>query len=62
MVRRLRIRHAKELLSNTDLPVAEISVRLGFRYAEYFIRAFREETGQTPLQFRRAPLPRRPQP
>lgn len=62
MVRRLRIRHAKELLSNTDLSVAEISARLGFRYAEYFIRAFREETGQTPLQFRRVPVPRRPQP
>jgi len=55
MVRNLRLRQAEELLLKTDLSVSEISADLNFRYSEYFIRAFKAATGQTPLQFREKP-------
>ena len=55
MVRNLRLRHAKELLLRTDLQIAEISARLNFQHTEYFIRAFKSDTGQTPRQYRKSP-------
>ena len=48
----LRIDLAKSMLSNTDLPVGEISGRVGYPDPNYFTKVFRESTGMTPSQFR----------
>ena len=48
----VRINHAKELLTSTNLSVEEISVRCGFCNASHFIRIFRQREGLTPFQFR----------
>lgn len=48
----LRFRHAKQLLSDTGLSVEEIAARCGFCSASNLIRAFRQDTGMTPHQFR----------
>lgn len=50
----LRIARARELLDDTDLSVAEISQRIGYPEAKYFIHVFRQHTGTTPLRFRKA--------
>lgn len=43
---------AKLLLHHTDWSVGEIADRLGFEYATYFHRFFKQHTGATPLNFR----------
>ena len=49
----LRFKKAKELLSSTDMPIDEISVAVGYLNPSSFRRKFKQETGLTPLQFRR---------
>lgn len=49
---KLRFRHAKQLLSDTGLSVEEIAAQCGFCSASNLIRAFRQDTGMTPHQFR----------
>lgn len=44
---------ARKLLSETDLPVRDVSDALGFTSAAYFTRAFQHRTGKTPTAFRR---------
>ncbi len=44
---------ARRLLLETDLPVAEIGRRLGFRSPAYFTRAFHRDTGKSPSEFRK---------
>ncbi len=48
-----RLAGAKQLLAETDLPVAEVGQRSGYPDVNNFIRTFRKETGITPLAFRR---------
>jgi hypothetical protein len=43
---------AKELLAQSDLPVAEIAASSGFGTAEYLATLFRRATGLTPLRYR----------
>ncbi len=43
---------ARRLLSETDMPVKDISCRLGFTSAAYFSRAFSTATGKSPSAFR----------
>jgi AraC-like DNA-binding protein len=45
---------AKRLLAHTDLPAATIAKSLGLSSATNFSKYFRQRTGQTPLEFRRA--------
>jgi AraC family transcriptional activator of pobA len=45
---------AKLLLHHTDWSVGDIADRLGFGYATYFHRFFKQHTGTTPLAFRQA--------
>lgn len=52
-IQELRIRKSKELLTNTDMPIKEIAFRMGFDNHEYFFTAFRRNTGQTPLHYRK---------
>jgi AraC family transcriptional activator of pobA len=46
------VSEAKMLLQHTDWPIADIADRLGFGYANYFTRFFKQHTGRTPLAFR----------
>lgn len=56
-IRRVQIGRARRLLRETNLRVADVASACGFRQANYFMRVFREETGQTPTAWRRsAPL------
>lgn len=48
-----RLRLAKAWLTESDLPIAEIAVRLGYVEASNFSRAFRRETGVSPAAYRR---------
>ena len=48
----LRQKKAKQLLSNTDLPIDEISLAVGYTNTSSFRRKFKQETGLTPSQFR----------
>ncbi|MGN0984550.1 MAG: helix-turn-helix transcriptional regulator [Gemmiger sp.] len=51
-INEVRINHAKELLANTKMSSNEIGVRVGFRYSQSFIRAFRKTVGMTPGNYR----------
>ena len=48
----LRINRAVNLLTETDLPISEISELLGFCSHNYFIRVFKKHMKQSPLKFR----------
>lgn len=50
---RALVREAKVLLHHTKMPVAEVAETLGFSTPSFFIRFFRQQTGTTPLQFRK---------
>ena len=49
---RIRMGRAKYLLTQTTLPLAQVSHLTGFDSPEYFGVAFKREIGQTPGQFR----------
>jgi LacI family transcriptional regulator len=51
---RVRVGRAKELLSETDLPIATIAERLGFKHQEYMGAVFRKRLGVTPAHYRKA--------
>ena len=48
------IEHAKDMLSNSALSVAEIAYMLGFDYPQSFNKLFKNKTNQTPVEFRRS--------
>lgn len=50
----LRMDLAKILLSKTELPVGEISSRVGYPDPNYFTKVFKDKTGKTPSQYRRS--------
>jgi AraC-like DNA-binding protein len=50
---RLRIQKSMELLRNTDLPITEIAMEVGFSDSNYFTRQFRRALGQSPRSFRK---------
>ena len=52
-VLKTRLAAAAELLSATELSVTEIGVRCGFSSPAYFSRVFKEETGLSPLRYRK---------
>ena len=43
---------ARQMLKDTDYPVAKISSQLGFGSESYFITLFRKETGVMPRRYR----------
>lgn len=49
---RLRLERAREMLSDTDLSMADIAAQLGFAEPSAFTRAFRAWTGTAPSQFK----------
>ena len=46
------VRHAKMLLSETDMRIADVAEACGLDDQGYFARVFKKETGLTPSQFR----------
>jgi AraC-like DNA-binding protein len=48
---------AKRMLLYTNLQVEEIALQLSFENTTYFIRKFKNETGLTPLAFRKNKIP-----
>jgi LacI family transcriptional regulator len=50
---RLRIERVKELLTTTDLSIAEIARQLGFSGVEYLSALFKKKSGMSPREFRR---------
>ena len=52
-VLKTRIMMAKELLCEANMSVTEISEACGFSSVSYFSRAFKNETGVSPLQYRK---------
>jgi len=53
-LRNLRLRHAAELLVNTDFSLKEIADQSGFTSMPYFFRAFRSCYGVPPMEYRTA--------
>ena len=48
----VRVDRAKQLLSDTDLPIREIAAQVGFLSSGVFIKTFKKELGITPGQYR----------
>ena len=53
--KRRRISEAKHLLSQTSLPIKEISHRMGYANQLYFSNDFKRNCGVSPRMFRRSP-------
>jgi AraC family transcriptional regulator len=49
-----RIHRAKELLTNGDLPLIQVSIQAGFKNQSHFTTVFRKFTALTPKAFREA--------
>jgi LacI family transcriptional regulator len=49
---RARLDRVKQLLAGTDIPLKQISMKVGFTHPEYMNVIFKERTGQTPGQYR----------
>ncbi|MBO4449512.1 MAG: helix-turn-helix transcriptional regulator [Clostridiales bacterium] len=51
-LQKLRIDLAKILLSKTEIPISEVSARVGFSDPNYFAKLFKKTTGVTPSKYR----------
>jgi two-component system, response regulator YesN len=48
----LRVRHACELLKNSNLPIQRVGERVGYHDAYYFSKIFKKMVGKTPREYR----------
>jgi AraC-like DNA-binding protein len=53
LLQHVRIESAKTMLEERNAPIAEISSSLGYRHSTHFARAFRQNCGLTPREYRR---------
>jgi LacI family transcriptional regulator len=53
-IQRVRLARVRELLAASTAPLKQIAQQVGFRYPEYMMRVFRQATGQTPGEYRKA--------
>jgi len=51
-MRNVRLKRAAELLANSDLPVNQLSLMVGFQTPRYFSQCFRKMFGVTPSEYR----------
>ena len=49
----LKLSKTKDLLSNTDMSIQEIAMKLNFESADYFSYFFRSKTGINPISYRK---------
>ena len=49
---KIRIKRAKTLLSETNAPVGNIALNVGFDDVNYFSRVFKKQTGMTPGEYK----------
>ena len=49
-----RIKQAQQLMANSNLTIEQVARRVGYRKAGHFSRKFREFTGVSPAEFKRA--------
>lgn len=54
-----RIDLCKQILAFTNVPIDEIALKYGFNSQSYFTRAFKNKTGMSPMQYRKASLQKR---
>ena len=52
-IKRKKIEEACRILRSSDKSISEISLALGFSSQSHFTRVFREQTGKTPLKYRK---------
>lgn len=52
LIRSVRVQRAKELLADTDIPVHEIALQVGFGSEKYFYHVFKRTVGLTPQGYR----------
>lgn len=52
-IQSIRLEKAKKMLKSTNLSISDISESTGFESVSYFIKIFRKQEGETPLQYRR---------
>ena len=52
LLRRLRLKRSRDLLSTTQKSVSEIAYEVGFSTPAYFTRCYREAYGETPTELR----------
>lgn len=51
-IRRVHLERAKHLLADTDMPVPNVAAASGYGSREYLARAFKQQTGLSPSQYR----------
>lgn len=51
LLRRIRMIHARELLTTTEFQIARVAAAVGYGSQSAFNRAFKEETSTTPTEF-----------
>lgn len=52
LLRRMRLKNARELLRTTQKTVSEVAFESGFNDPSYFTRIFNKDTGMTPTEYR----------
>lgn len=52
LIRSVRVQRAKELLANTNIPVHEVALQVGFGSEKYFYHVFKRTVGLTPQGYR----------
>lgn len=52
LIRQMRLRKSREMLTSTEKTVSEIGYEVGFSSAAYFTKCYRDEYGETPSQLR----------
>ena len=53
-VQQVRLEHARELLRDSNLPISEIAVQVGYPDMGYFATLFREQMAQSPTDYRKS--------
>lgn len=51
-IHEVRIRHAQELLAETDMPISQLALQVGYSSSNAFIRAYRNIEGVSPGTYR----------